>query len=120
MSRFQSSLRRTQLGPYLGADFVTEGRNLIPSGKLGLGKTHAAANVLFGVIDQRCLRRKPIVFTTNKKLREWGQVLHDEQLAEALLDRVLERGQHIALGGRSWRTRNVDPATLGGTGGSGA
>ena len=73
----------------------------------------AAANVLYGVIDQRCLRRKPIVFTTNKKLREWGQVLHDEQLAEALLDRVLERGQHIALGGRSWRTRNVDPATLG-------
>jgi DNA replication protein DnaC len=172
---FQSTLRRTQLGPYLGPEFVTEGRNLILSGKPGRGKTHiavalayraiqngfearfvgatalidelcaaaragtlrevtaayvqphvlvidevgylqhadAAANVLYGVIDQRCLRRRPIVFTTNKKLREWGAVLHDEQLAEALLDRVLERGQHIVLGGRSWRTRNVDPASLG-------
>jgi DNA replication protein DnaC len=172
---FQATVRRTQLGPYLGPEFVTEGRNLVLSGKPGRGKTHlavalayraiqngfearfvgatalidelcvaarngtlravtaayvqphvlvidevgylqhadAAANVLYGVIDQRCLRRRPIVFTTNKKLREWGQVLHDEQLAEALLDRVLERGQHITLGGRSWRTRNVDPATLG-------
>ena len=69
--------------------------------------------MLYGVIDQRCLRRRPIVFTTNKKLREWGHVLHGEQLAEALLDRVLERGQHITLGGRSWRTRNIDHATLG-------
>lgn len=171
---FQSSVRRTQLGPYLGPEFITEGRNLILSGKPGRGKTHiaialayraiqngfearfvgatslidelcaaaqagtlrettaayvqphvlvideigylqhadAAANVLYGVVDQRCLRRRPMVFTTNKKLREWGQVLHDEQLAEALLDRILERGQHISLGGRSWRTRNVDDTTF--------
>ena len=53
------------------------------------------------------------MFTTNRQLREWGQFLHDEQLAEALLGRVLKRGQHIALGGQSWRTRNVDPAALG-------
>ncbi|PJB42381.1 MAG: hypothetical protein CO108_11810, partial [Deltaproteobacteria bacterium CG_4_9_14_3_um_filter_63_12] len=52
------------------------------------------------------------VFTTNKKLSHWGIVLHDPQLAEALLDRVLERGQHIKLGGRSWRTRDIDPANL--------
>lgn len=170
---FQSSLRRQQLGPYLGPEFVTEGRNLILSGKPGRGKTHiavalayraiqngfearfvtasalidelcaaaragtlreltaayvqphvlvideigylqhaeAAANVLYGVVDHRCMRRRPIIFTTNKPLTGWGDVLHDPALAEALLDRILERGQHIALGGRSWRTRNVDPAT---------
>ena len=34
-----------------------------------------------------------------------GEVLHDPQLAEALLDRILERGQHITLGGTSWRTK---------------
>lgn len=172
---FQSSLRRQQLGPYLGPEFVTEGRNLILSGKPGRGKTHLAislayraiqngfearfvtasalidelhaaakagtlreatasyvqphvlvvdevgylqcaedaANVLYGVVDQRCLRRRPIVFTTNKALKTWGDVLHDRELAEALLDRVLERGQHVALGGLSWRTKNVDPTILG-------
>ena len=54
-----------------------------------------------------------MVFTTNKKLRDWGAVLHDPDLAEVILDRVLERGEHIALGGPSWRTRNQDPETLG-------
>lgn len=172
---FQSSLRRQQLGPYLGPEFVSEGRNLILSGKPGRGKTHLAvaigyraiqngftarfvgasaliddlgaasrtgglreataswcqpdvliidevgylnhaedaANVLFGVVDHRYLARKPMVFTTNKKLREWGQVLHDRDLAEVILDRVLERGEHIALGGRSWRTRHLDPEMIG-------
>lgn len=167
---FQNSIRRQQLGPFLGPELVTEGRNLILSGKPGRGKTHlavalayraiqngfearfvsaaalidelcaaaqagtlrevtamyvqphvlvidevgylhhaeAAANVLYGVIDQRCLRRRPMIFTTNKPLRSWGEVLHDQQLAEALLDRILERGQHLQLGGRSWRTRHLE------------
>ena len=171
---FQSSLKRQKLGPYLGPEFVTEGRNLILSGPPGRGKTHLAvaigyraiqngffakfvgassliddlgaasragrlreataawvephvliidevgylnhaadaANVLFGVVDQRYLARKPMVFTTNKKLRAWGDVLHDHDLAEVILDRVLERGQHVVLGGRSYRTRHLDPETL--------
>jgi DNA replication protein DnaC len=171
---FQSSLRRQQLGPYLGPEFVTEGRNLILSGKPGRGKTHLAiavayraiqngfearfvsasalidelhaaamqgtlreataayvqphvlvvdevgylqcaedaANVLYGVVDQRCLKRRPLVFTTNKPLKTWGEVLHDHELAEALLDRVLERGEHVRLGGCSWRTRDTDPAAF--------
>jgi DNA replication protein DnaC len=171
---FQSSLRRQQLGPYLGPEFVTEGRNLILSGKPGRGKTHLAiavayraiqngfearfvsasaliddlhaaamkgtlreataayvqphvlvvdevgylqcaedaANVLYGVVDQRCLKRRPLVFTTNKPLKAWGEVLHDHELADALLDRVLERGEHVRLGGRSWRTRDTDPSAF--------
>ena len=171
---FQSTLRRQQLGPYLGPEFVTEGRNLILSGKPGRGKTHLAvalaykaiqngfearfvtaanlidelhaaardgvlrdataayvhphvlvidevgylqhandaANVLYGIVDQRCLKRRPIVFTTNKPLKRWGEVLHDHELAEALLDRVLEHGEHIRLAGTSFRTRALDPKTL--------
>src|SRR5439155_8322136 len=37
----------------------------------------------------------------------WGRVLHDPDLAEAILDRVLERGRHIELRGRSYRTRHA-------------
>lgn len=69
--------------------------------------------MLFGVVDQRYLARKPMVFTTNKKLRAWGDVLHYHDLAEVILDRVLERGQHIILrGSRSFRTHHLDPETL--------
>jgi DNA replication protein DnaC len=165
---FQSSLKRSQLGPFLDPDFVTNGRHLILEGRPGMGKTHlaiaisykaiqhghdalfvpatniiddlvvaakegrlreatdvylrpdvliidevgylqhadSAANVLYGVIDGRCHRKRPMIFTTNKPLREWGAVLHDRHLAEAILDRILEHGSHIELVGRSWRTRN--------------
>jgi DNA replication protein DnaC len=179
---FQSSIKRAALGPWLGPEFVTEGRNLILSGKPGRGKTHLAialayraiqngfdarfvkasalidelcaaaragrlreataeyvepdvivideigylhhandaANVLYGVVDQRCTKRKPIVFTTNKPLKQWGWVLHDPDLAEALLDRVLEHGTHVELTGTSFRSPKLDltmdPSPSGGPG----
>ena len=60
-----------------------------------------AANVLFHVVNERHLRKRPMVFTTNKPLIEWGKVLHDEDLTAAILDRVLERGRFIPLDGPS-------------------
>jgi DNA replication protein DnaC len=145
---------------YLGPDFVTEGRSLIPYGKTGRGKTRLAvaigyraiqngfetlcttaaelievlsnasakgrlqqslltytrphvllvgeigylsygpdaANVLFHVVSDRHLR---------KRLSEWGKVLHGEDLAAAILNRVLERGRFIHLDGPSGRTRHL-------------
>jgi DNA replication protein DnaC len=66
-----------------------------------------AANVLFHVVNDRHLRKRPMIFTTNKPLNEWGKVLHDEDLAAAILDRVLERGRFIRLDGPSGRTRHL-------------
>jgi hypothetical protein len=48
-----------------------------------------------------------MIFTTNKPLNEWGKVLHDEDLAAAILDRVLERGRFIRLDGPSGQTRHL-------------
>jgi len=66
-----------------------------------------AANVLFQVVDHRYLRRRPMVLTTNKPLADWGRVLHDPDLAEAITDRILERGRLIELRGSSYRTRHL-------------
>jgi len=67
-----------------------------------------AANVLFHVVNDRHLRQKPMIFTTNKSpLGEWGNVLHDHDLAEAIVDRVLERGRLLLLDGPSYRTRDL-------------
>jgi DNA replication protein DnaC len=66
-----------------------------------------AANVLFHVVNHRHLKKRPMIFTTNKPLNEWGKVLHDEDLAAAILDRVLERGRFIQLTGVSGRTRHL-------------
>ena len=67
-----------------------------------------AANVLFHVVNDRHLRKRPMIFTTNKPLSEWGKVLHDEDLAAAILDRVLERGRFVPLDGPSGRTRHLN------------
>ena len=74
-----------------------------------LSLTDNAANVLFQVVNGRYLSRKPMIFTTNKPLAAWGHVLHDPDLAEAILDRVLEHGRHIQLRGSSYRTRHHRP-----------
>jgi len=57
-------------------------------GYLGYGPD--AANVLFQVVNNRYLHQRPMIFTTNKPLAAWGRVLHDPDLAEAILDRVLD------------------------------
>jgi DNA replication protein DnaC len=66
-----------------------------------------AANVLFHVVNDRHLKRRAMVFTTNKPFDVWGQVLHDRDLAAAIVDRILERGRLIVLDGPSMRTRHL-------------
>lgn len=72
--------------------------------------SHAAeaANVLYRVINERYLQRRPMLLTTNKPLAAMGDVVHDGDLAEAILDQLLERGVHFALRGRSYRTRHLN------------
>jgi DNA replication protein DnaC len=167
---YQTTLRLTMLGSALAADFVTEGRSLILTGKPGRGKTHLAiaiayraiqngfdaffttaatliddlsnafragqlaealptythpavlvvdevgyltygtdaANMLFHVVNERHRRRRSMIFTTNKSLKAWGRVLHDDDLAQAIIDRVLERGRLIRLDGPSVRTLHLN------------
>ena len=69
-----------------------------------------AANVLFQVVNDRSLRGKPMVVTTNKPIETWGKVLHDPDLAEAILDRVRERGRVLPFKGPSYRTRHLPPS----------
>ena len=68
-----------------------------------------AANVLFHIVNERHQRGRPMLFTTNKPpLTAWGDVLHDHDLAEAIVDRVLENGRLLLLDGPSYRTRHLD------------
>jgi len=167
---FQTSLRLSMLGSYLGPEFVSEGRCALFLGPTGLGKTHLAiaiayraiqngaealftlanqmledlslaaqsgrlrealqeyvtpdvlvideigylthrpdaANVLYHVVNERHLRRRPMLLTTNKPPAAWGGVLHDADLAEAILDRVLEHGRLFEMRGSSYRTRHLE------------
>lgn len=72
-----------------------------------LSYSNDAANMLFHVVNERHRCCKSMVFTTNKSLDQWGAVLHDHDLAHAILDRILERGRHLKLDGPSMRTRHL-------------
>ena len=48
-----------------------------------------------------------MIFTTNKALKAWARVLHDEDLGQAIIDRVLERGRLMRLDGPSIRTLHL-------------
>jgi DNA replication protein DnaC len=66
-----------------------------------------AANMLFHVVNDRHKRKRSMIFTTNKPLSAWGRVLHDEDLAQTIIDRVLERGRLLTLDGPSMRTKHL-------------
>jgi hypothetical protein len=59
------------------------------------------------VVNDRHLRKRPMIFTTNQSLREWGRGLHDEDTA-VILDRLLERRRLIHLDGPSGITRHLN------------
>ena len=72
-----------------------------------------AASALYHVVNDRHIRRRAMVFTTNKHPKRWGDVLHDDDLAEAIVDRVLERGRLLRLDGPSMRTKHLSAEELG-------
>ena len=55
-----------------------------------------AASALFQVVNQRYLKSS-IIMTTNRSITEWGQVLGDNTVAAALLDRLLHRSVVIDI-----------------------
>jgi hypothetical protein len=65
-----------------------------------------AANLMFQVVNERYLHRRPMLFTTNKPLAAWGLVLHDPDLAEA----ILESRARARAAGRATRRRVSYPA----------
>lgn len=71
-----------------------------------------AANVLYHVVNDRHIRRRAMIFTTNKSPKHWGHALHDEDLAEAIVDRILERGRLLRLDGPSVRTKHLSSDEL--------
>jgi DNA replication protein DnaC len=66
-----------------------------------------AANMLFHVVNDRHRKKRAMIFTTNKPVSAWGHVLHDEDLAHAIVDRILERGRMLTLDGPSMRTKHL-------------
>ena len=62
------------------------------------------ANLFFQLVN-RCYERTSIIISTNRAFNQWGEVLSDEVIAGAVLDRLLHHGHIIAIPGESYRIR---------------
>lgn len=80
-------------------------------GYLPLGR--AEANMVFQLVSAR-YERGSMIITSNKSFTEWGQVLGDEVLATAILDRLLHHSEVISINGPSYRLKDRISLTQGG------
>ncbi len=64
-----------------------------------------AASALFQVVSQRYLKTS-IIVTSNRGVGAWGEILGDNTVAAALLDRLLHRSVVLNLDGDSYRLRD--------------
>ncbi len=67
--------------------------------------SRSQANMVFQLISRRYERGSTII-TSNKSFAEWGQVLGDDVLATAILDRLLHHCHVIAINGPSYRLKD--------------
>lgn len=64
----------------------------------------AKANLFFQLVNC-CYERVSLILSTNRPFNQWGEVLSDDVIAGAVLDRLLHHGHILAIQGESYRIR---------------
>lgn len=70
------------------------------------------ATFLFEVVAKRYDRSKSIIVTSNKTWGAWGDILPDQVMTAAILDRLLHRSVTVNIQGESYRLREHRKAGL--------
>jgi DNA replication protein DnaC len=65
------------------------------------------ANLFFNIISE-LYEKKSVIITSNKSFNEWAEMLGDEIMATALLDRLLHHSKIFNLYGLSYRINNIN------------
>ncbi len=63
----------------------------------------AESNLAFQVISARHDRRRSTIVTTNRPFGEWNQIFHNNAIAHAVIDRLIERSEVFHMEGKSYR-----------------
>ena len=64
------------------------------------------ARLLFQVVSE-AYETQSVVFTTNLEFSRWGSVFGDDQMAAAVIDRVVHHGRLLQFRGESYRVRHA-------------
>ena len=66
-----------------------------------------AANLMFSLVSAR-YERASLIVTSNKPFSAWGEIFGDEVVAAAMIDRLVQHAEILALKGDSYRLRDKD------------
>ena len=69
--------------------------------------TRAQANRFFTFISDT-YETTSIIFTTNKEISEWAEMMGDPVLTTAMLDRILHHAKCFSLRGQSYRLKHPE------------
>jgi len=69
--------------------------------------TPAQANRFFSFVSD-AYERTSIVFTTNKEITQWAELMNDQTLTTAMLDRILHHAHCFSLRGESYRLKHPE------------
>lgn len=101
-------LRRASADGRLDRELSQIGRaDLLVVDELGFLPLDAeGARLLFQVVSQ-AYEAQSVVFTTNLEFSRWGAVFGDDQMAAAVIDRVVHHGRLLRFRGESYRVRHA-------------
>lgn len=71
-----------------------------------LSYSNRAADLLFEVVTRRYGKR-PMILTTNRPFKEWGEVFPNAACVVTLVDRLVHRAEVIAIKGDSYRAKEA-------------
>jgi DNA replication protein DnaC len=72
---------------------------------------HGPGRQLFALVSRRYERGSMIV-TSNRGFEAWGEILGDQMVAAALIDRLIHHAQIVTLKGKSYRLRERGSTAL--------
>ena len=69
--------------------------------------TRTQANRFFSFVSD-AYERSSMVFTTNKEITQWEELVGDRTLTTAMLDRILHHARCFSLRGESYRLKHPE------------
>lgn len=107
MDKLMSTLKMKDITRSAKAEYrrLTKAHLIVIDDIMTMPAAKQEANTFFHFINE-LFEKTSFIITTNKSPKQWVEVLGDEVLTTALLDRILYRCELVQLNGESYRMQN--------------
>ena len=118
--KYWKSIKNTDINGLLDFRFIDNHQNNLLFDPPGIGTTHLSideigytpidkdeADYFFNIIS-KLYERNSIIITSNRAFESWAEVLGDEIMTTALLDRILHQAHIFASSGEAYKIKKTN------------